>query len=192
MVPTINGMVGYQRKTLPDLVSSLLDGRLYKELQQITTSNIVKLAFLVIEHTPSLTTTDGRFLDVDMSQKQFRTLLVKVQSLGIHYLPSNNLTDTLTAIVDSASYLSSSNALLLRRPTAPKDGWGNRNSAAYLSYFLQSLPSIGPKLADAIVAHFHTRLPLAWVCEITEFLSVPGIGPKLARQLYDFFDIDNT
>ena len=46
---TAKGLIGYQRKTLPDLQSSLLDGRLYKELGQLQASASISYSFLVIE-----------------------------------------------------------------------------------------------------------------------------------------------
>lgn len=187
IIPTSKGLAGYQRKTLPDLKSSLIDGRLFKELSQLRTSPIIAYPFILIEHTPRQVTIDGSFLDVDLPIKNYHSLLTKFQILNIHYLHSPNHIGTILAAINSSTYISSTHSSELRRPTAPKNAWGVATNSAFLSYLLQSFPNVGPKLAEAIVKAFTTTLPLIWTCTQKDFLAIPGIGPALAEKLYSFF-----
>lgn len=189
IVKSSKGLVGYQRKTLPDLIASLLDGRLYKELAQLRTSPIIAYPFIIIEFDPRKTTVDGSFLTVDFSIKSYHSLLTKFQILGIHYLQSPSIQGTVVAIVNSSAYISSANSTELRRPTAPKNSWGQSTNSDYLVYVLQSFPGIGPKVASAIVKYFNTSLPLMWTCDVEDFVKVPGVGRQTAEKLYSFFNV---
>lgn len=181
------GLVGYQRKTLSDLKASLIDGRLYKELAQLRTSSIIAYPFLIVEHDSRQVTTDGSFLDVTFPLRDYQSLITKIQVVGIKYLHSLNHRGTIDAIVNSSTYLSKTSSTELRRPTPPKNAWGEKGNKEYLSYILQSFPGIGPKVADAIVKHFG-GLPLAWLLEVDELMEVPGVGRQTADKLYNFFN----
>lgn len=187
---TPTGLIGYQRKTLPDLKSSLIDGRLYKELAQLTSSPLIKHSFLIIEHDPRQTTTTGEFLDVDLPVSTFQSLIVKSHTLGVGYLPSTHHRGTIEAIANCAIYLSTSHSKTIRRTGSPKDVWGRTGNRQYLSYMLQSFPGVGPKIADAIVNHFDGRLPMMWTCDIDDLMEVPGIGKSTASRLWGFFNMN--
>src|SRR5271157_3886406 len=84
---TPRGMVGYQRKTLPDLQSSLIDGRLYRELSQLQSSASLSHAFLIIE-SELRRTIDGTLLDSTLTIRSVRSIIAKFATAGVGYLPS--------------------------------------------------------------------------------------------------------
>lgn len=187
IVPTKKGLIAYQRKTLLDLKSSLADGRLYRELSQLKTSPILTHSFLILEHDPRKLTNDYQFMDCDFPRKNLTSVLTKVQLLGIHYLESPSTQHTVQTILDSSSYLSSTKSTTLKRPPGEKNHWGVRTNREFLAYILQSFPGIGIKTAYSFLDYFRTTIPLMWITDITELMSVPGIGKETASRLYNFF-----
>lgn len=184
-----NGLIGFQRKTILDLKASILDGRLYKELAQLTTSQLLAYSFVVIEYSPNNVTINGDFLDCTFPRKNYISILTKFHILGVGHHTARNLSDTLAVIDLVTDYCSSSTASLLRRSGDTKDAWGRSTHAGYIEYLVQSFPGVGPKLAKTIVNYFGGTLPLTWNVDVTEFLQIPGVGPKLASRLYNFFNM---
>ena len=184
LVPTKRGLVAFQRKTLPDLQSSLLDGRLYKELGQLTCAPI-RHSFLIIESRLERTTTGELFDASSFTIQTLRSLIAKFAANGIGYLPSVSIGDTAATVEGVSRYLASGDAELVRRPKQTiRDGWGKVSTQQYALFLLQSFPSIGPKLAQAILDHFQ-HVPLQWSVTEADLQHVPGIGPKLAKQLIE-------
>lgn len=188
IVKSTRGLVGYQRKTIPDLKASLIDGRLFRELAQLKTSPIVTYPFVVIEHNPRTFTTSGTFSTTDFPISTYTSVITKIQLVGVHVLNSSSTKDTIRIIQDSSFYLSSANATTLRRAGPDRNTWGKRTNSDYLAYFLQSFPGVGPKLAGSIVSYFNGSLPLVWVVDESELTNIPGIGPSLAHKLHSFFN----
>jgi DNA excision repair protein ERCC-4 len=176
------GTIGFQRKTLSDLQSSLLDGRLYRELGQITSSSL-RASFLVIE-SPLRRTSDNALIDSTLTITQLRSIIAKFYLGGVGTIHTDSVADTSQAVSGIVSYLSRGDAERIRRPKTVGDGWGRVNSRQYALFLLQSFPIIGAKTAEAILDHFG-KVPLAWTVTEEELLQVPGIGPKTARSLLE-------
>ena len=175
------GVVGFQRKTLPDLVASLQDGRLYYELNQLSDSATVAYGFLIVE-SRFITTNDNYFVEANLSVNAFRSLLAKFAVFGIGYLPADSPGDTISCAISVARYLSSGRAGILTRPKNLSNEWGRIDSDAFGVFLLQSFQGIGPKVAKAIYQHFGT-VPLAWTVDAAELARVPGVGRGRAESL---------
>jgi Fanconi anemia group M protein len=178
---TKRGLVGYQRKTLPDLQSSLLDGRLYLELSQLQSSGGISYAYLIIE-SPLARTTEGTLLESTLTIDQVRSIIVKFAASGVSYLPTASVSDTAQAILNVGRYIQSDSFDSVRRPKQLTNAWGTIDSNAYALWLLQSFPGIGPKNAAAIHDHFGT-VPIAWTVTASELQAIPGIGKKMAETL---------
>lgn len=176
-----NGIVGFQRKTLPDLVASLNDGRLHYELGQLESSATVSTAFIIIE-SKLTRTTSGELVEAAISFDALRSVIAKCHSRGIGYIPSIGLDDTVRAIQGVGKYLASSGVDSLHRPKQLKDEWGTVGSNAYALFLLQSFPGVGPKQAKAIYDHFG-YVPIGWTVTVAELMAVKGIGRKTAESL---------
>lgn len=177
------GIVGYQRKTLPDLHASLLDGRLYKELAQLEATATVAHPYLIIE-SDLRRTTDGQLLEAPITIDAFRSVLCKFAAYNVAYLPTNSVFDTCQAIISTTKYISSPSFTHIRRPKQTTNSWGKKTSNSYALFLLQSFPNIGPSLAAAILKHFgHT--PINWTVTADDLAKVPGIGKKRAQALID-------
>jgi ERCC4-type nuclease len=179
-------IVGYQRKTPDDLLASLHDGRLAKQIAQIKSSALLTHAILIIEGEWQWTT-DGQLLssyNVGFTRKSLMSLIVQIQVNGIVLLQTDGLTDTISTLNSVTISLSkSSHQTLFRRPKQSLTSWGTKNSAEWANHLLQSFDGIGPATATSLVTFFG-KLPLAWTCSEAQLKEVPGIGKTLARSLY--------
>lgn len=175
------GVIGFQRKTLPDLSASLLDGRLDYELRQIGDSATLSYSFLIIESTLARTV-DGELVEAKLSIDGLRSLIAKWASRGVGYLPSDSPSDTLRAVVSTSKYIGSGRHQLDTRPKNLKNEWGKVTSESYALFLLQSFPGIGPKQARLILDHFPT-FPLQWTCTAADLAQIRGIGMKTAERL---------
>jgi ERCC4-type nuclease len=180
---TAKGLIGYQRKTLPDLQASLLDGRLYKELGQLQASASISHSFLVIESTLARTI-DGELLGSTISIDSLRSIIAKFSASGVGYLPTTDTGDTARCILRTSTYLASDSVESVRRPKNLQNEWGTVNSESYALFLLQSFPAIGPKNARNIYSHFGC-VPLQWTVTVEELTKVKGIGRKMAQSLID-------
>jgi DNA excision repair protein ERCC-4 len=175
------GILGYQRKTLPDLAASLQDGRLHYELDQIESSATLTHSFLIIESTLTRTI-DGELVEAGISIQSVRSVIAKCSARGVGYLPSDSPRDTVAAILGVAKYVSSPSFHTTHRPKQLKNEWGSVNSDAYALFLLQSFPNIGPKQAKAIYDHFGF-VPIEWTVSASQLMEVKGIGKKTADAL---------
>jgi ERCC4-type nuclease len=182
LIPTKLGIVGFQRKTLPDLVSSLQDGRLYYELGQLNASATVSYSFLIIESALDTTTDYEQFTEANLSVAAFRSIITKFSVHGTGWLHTYDPTRTIDCALSVSRYLASGNAWHIHRPKQLSNAWGQVTSESYALFLLQSFPGIGPKVAKAIYDHFHT-VPIAWTITTDDLAAVPGIGKKRAESL---------
>lgn len=175
------GLIGYQRKTLPDLQSSLLDGRLYYELAQMESSASISHIFLIIE-SELRRTIDGSLIDSTLTIEQLRSIIAKFSAFGVGYLPSANTEDTFRCVTNVSRYIASGDITAIRRPKQLTNDWGTITSDSYALYLLQSFPGIGPTHARNIHAKFG-GVPLQWTITADDLATVKGIGKKKAADL---------
>ena len=65
-----------------------------------------------------------------------------------------------------------------------RDSWGTSTREDFARFLLQGFPGIGTALADAILERFGA-VPLSWCCTFDELKSVPGIGERRAKTLWE-------
>jgi len=179
---TSKGIVGYQRKTLGDLVNSLYDGRLYKELAQLHATATVAYPFLLLEWDAGRRTSDDEPLDANITLSQLRSIISKFALSGVATLNTYSTLDTLRCVISVSKYIATQKADPPRRPKQTDNEWGVTTSASYGAFLLQSFPNVGPSVAKAIYDHFG-GVPLAWSTTAAELSKVPGIGRKRAEAL---------
>lgn len=181
--PKIGGMVGVQRKEFNDLLSSLADGRLAKELAQLQQC---KLAILIIEGKMRWSA-DGRVLIhryFKVLRSQFRSQIRSIQMRGIVVEFSDSMEDTVNLVEEIAAWASKErHDSLDRRPKAANNNWGSSSSESWLQFFLQGIPGVGPKMALDIIKYFGGTLPLTWTVKPDEFLKIKGVGKKTLESL---------
>lgn len=174
------GRIGVQRKTIPDLIASLHDGRLAKEIPQLQT---LDMGVVVIEGTLEWTSDECLYT-------QTASQLTKAQFLGICWsLFLNGLLPAFTCSqTETIRYLSlfsqwaqkeRHTSLTSRSKTAAKNMYGTRESRDWQIHVMEGFPGIGYTRA-ATVVDFFGGLPLQWTGSLSD---VPGIGQKTAARL---------
>lgn len=181
---TIPGFsVGVQRKEYMDLLASLHDGRLQKEIAQLKR---VSVPVVIIEGKPTWTL-DGYLITRNnrswsWTRKQHHNLILSLQTKNIIVQQSDSLNETIEILKDMSSWLEKSRHDGLDRRPKPKGSWGKATSKEFAKHILQGFDGLGPVQADAIIEHFG-GIPLAWLVTEQQLTEVPGIGPKRARSL---------
>ena len=176
MAITTKGIVGYQRKTLPDLVSSLYDGRLYKELAQLHATGTVAYPFLLLEYDPARRTTDDDPIDANITLSQLRSIIAKFALSNVATLTTFSTLDTLRCVISTSKYIATTKGDIPKRPKQTDNQWGITTSESYGAFLLQSFPAVGPTIAKAIYDAFG-GVPLAWT--VTRR---PRQGPRYRAQ----------
>lgn len=190
MDPTIKGLVGVQRKAIPDLVASVQDGRLAKEVAQLQTC---KVAVVIVEGRPRWSS-EGQLMMgyVKWSRTQHRSLLRSIQGRGIFVEHSDSIADTAALIREIASWVGKGDHTSLdRRPKPGPNNWGKVDDEAWACHLLQSVPDIGPVQAKAIWDHFDGAIPVALTTDAVELAKVPGLGPKRIAKILKAFNAND-
>lgn len=176
--------VAVQRKTIPDLLGSLEDGRLARETAMLKRTDV---PVLIVEGRPEYTG-DGHLIHAYQSRytkEQIRNLLRSVSHEGIRVEYTDSAVDTVDAVIEMEKYYSKSvhRSLAVRPKAAAKTDWGTRYDRDWAIFLLQGFPGVGPALAAAIFDHFG-EVPLAWTCRKKELEQVDGIGKRRAEALW--------
>jgi ERCC4-type nuclease len=187
MVVAGRGKLALQRKTFPDdFLASLEDGRLARELTGLSRT---QWPVLIVEGRPQWTA-DGHLLATWTSRwtrRQLRNLLRSVWlTHGVMVEQTDDLHDTAAAVLELESWFRKKvhRSLLSRPKQVVRDSWGPNRREDFARFLLQGFPGIGTALAEAILKRFG-RVPLSWNCTLAELRSVPGIGERRAKTLWE-------
>jgi ERCC4-type nuclease len=175
------GLVGVQRKTVTDLLASLQDGRLAREMGQL---GAVDVPVLLVEGRPRWTV-EGMMLAVAFRREAWAGLLLSVQfAHGIAVVATDDLRDTAFWLGAAVEWFGKSEHRSLRTRPKPTDSWGDYTREAFETQLLQSFPGVGAELAGRIVKQFG-GVPLRWTVGERELRKVKGIGPERARAMLE-------
>lgn len=174
------GLVGVQRKEIADLIASVRDGRLAKELAQMTQ---LAIGVLVIEGRVRWTS-DGELLSSRSAwtRAQHLGLTFSIQSQGYWINSTEDMDDTMSFVLSLEKWLSKERHTLGRVRPKVKGEWGNATSKEWGIHLLQSFPGVGYGQATAIYERFG-GVPLAWTVEEWDLMDVKGIGARRAGAL---------
>lgn len=175
---------GIQRKEFHDLLASVDDGRLGKEVGQMSSAKV--RGVLVIEGSVRWTsegdivTGYGR----PWRREQWYGMQLAVQLEGVWMVHTANLADTVAFVRSFNTWTKKRGHGSLAARPGPKGLWGTRaDDRDWAKHVLTSFPSIGPTAADRIFEKFG-RVPLKWDCEKGDLLKVKGLGPKKVEQAW--------
>lgn len=178
--------VGVQRKEIHDLVASVRDGRLHREVQQMGTclaGGGLGIAVLVVEGRFTWTV-DGEWIEQGYrwTRRQHRGLLWSVRSRGIWVETTSNADDTAGLCRDLEAWAKKDRHSSLDHRPGPVGMWGKATTREYASHVLQGFEGVGPELAGRILDHFG-RLPIGWLVTAADLEAVHGIGKVKAKKL---------
>lgn len=178
--------LGVQRKAISDFFSSVLDGRLAKEVAQLTTSPLLTHHCLIVEGkvewTSDGTSTSTNSAYHSITRSGYRSLLTSLQLSGILVHTTTDSRDTAELVVGLAGYLGKEHHSALTRRPKQRSEWGRTTSRAFGVHLLQSFDGVGPELAGRIYDAFG-GVPFHWSITAPQLEGVDGIGKVTANKL---------
>lgn len=180
LIPSLR--LGIQRKQVSDLVASLTDGRLTKEMLQM--KRLVHRV-LVVEGRFAWTA-DGEWVNgfTRFTRKQYWGALMSVQEMGVKVIQTSDINETVQAVEECIGWAKkkSHTSLEGRAKGGLVSKWGTREDKDWQMFLAQGFDGIGPTQARAIVEYFG-GVPLQWTVTEKELQKVKGIGRERARGL---------
>ena len=175
--------VGVQRKEIKDLLGSVADGRLGKELRQMGNLNTkILIVEGVIRYTNDGTLVDSLGWGKPWGEKALTGLLLSVRMKGVWVVHTDGIAGTKRMIGYLAEWFSKPRHNSLDHRPGPVGLFGSDISdVEWGTYMLQSLPGVGPELAKRIYDMY--GVPWSWDVGMEELLMVEGIGPKRAKAM---------
>lgn len=172
LFPSPHGLIGIQRKAVSDLVSSLRDRRLPREIVQMEG---LDHAFLIVEGDWDWDW-EGISRRTGYTLSEYRGLVMSMQIIhGIHVLTTDSIEETAETLRHMEVWFSKKeHGSLLRMPKA--------KVAAEL-HILQYFDGISLTRAKAIYDWFG-RVPLQWTVTRKAMQDVPGLGKVTVDKLF--------
>ena len=158
-----------ERKTIRDFLSSVYDGRLFKQCSELSTT--YKKPFLILEGDLS------KLRTISKNPKVFYGALTSVTlSTNINLLYTPSPFDTAMAILVLQNHLTKEHdsRVLLRKPKKDME------SGLQQLYIVSSLPGVGEKLAERLLYAFKTPRRV-FNASVKDLSRVSGVG--MARAL---------
>lgn len=167
----VDDNVVFERKTINDFATSLLDARLFRQATRLARVQMPKRTAFIIE---------GGFsqCSVAVSRESMQGALISlVLVFGIPVLRSTGADETARLIVYAGRQLADQDqGAIVWRNRKPKRMWNRR------LHILQSLPGVGRERAIRLLEHFGT-VERCLRADVAELCQVEGIGAKTAREI---------
>lgn len=177
--------VGVQRKAIPDFIASIMDGRLAKEVQQMSACNRLDIKALLIEGEPQFTS-DGIYMGngygSTFTLAQFRGVLWSARERGLWVDFTRSITETRVWLRMLEQWAGKDKHSALDRRPAAFGSWGKPDSREFGVHLLQGLPNVGPELAARIYDHFK-GVPWSWTVDAQELMAISGLGKKRVAEM---------
>jgi Fanconi anemia group M protein len=167
-----------ERKTLADLETSIIDGRIFSQLQDLS---LIKKSSLIIEGDP--------FLLYNSKRINGKALIGLITSIGLNYrIPiffTRNQKQTALFLYTMAKKEQISNNKSedskLRYQKTKMSG------SQFQLFIMQSFPDVGPTLAKSILKEFKSIKNIS-NATIEDLQNVSKLGPKKAQKIKYLFE----
>jgi DNA excision repair protein ERCC-4 len=172
----VNPEIAAERKSIPDFVSSVYDGRLFAQASALSTS--YRKPYIIVE---------GDVSQVSGMVRNLASYYGAIASVTLAYdlrlMHTANADETALAI---AALVKNSRARpippgLVQPPPKSKD------EAQQQLYFVSALPGVGMKLARRMLGRYGTPRRVASLTE-AQFAMIPGVGAKRASKIARVLD----
>lgn len=185
LIPSVDhGVVGVQRKEINDLISSVRDGRLQREVAQMKT---LGLGVFLIEGRLQWTVDGVLLANGEWTRAQHLGVIWSLQSAGYWTMSTSDLGETFAWLSMFTKWLTipaSRHRSTKTRPGPSKGLWGKRDNRDWGVHILQGFDGVGYELACRIWDKFD-GLPLRWDVDVDALSSVAGIGKVRAARLIE-------
>lgn len=176
---------GIQRKEIKDLLASIEDGRLAKEIGMM--AGRIDVPVLMVEGELRFTMdgvlTNGSGFGREWTKTALRGLLWSARAKGLWVQHTDNLADTIATVQMLQLWAKKDRHGTLEKRPGVQSVWGRGHvmDREYGVYVLQSLPGVGSELAGRIWDKYGLCMELT-VGE-GELMAVEGIGKKKAQAM---------
>jgi DNA excision repair protein ERCC-4 len=166
----IGNRVIVERKTIKDFAQSIVDGRLFRQMIRLASSNF--MGVLILEGTAVDT------VDLRMTRGSIQGALITVSViLGIPVLRSKDPSETARLIVYIGRQAGS-----MVRGGVQRHGYRPKDKRKTQLYILQGLPKVGPERAGRLLDRFGS-VEAAISASSSKLQSVDGIGKSIAAKI---------
>lgn len=166
----VAGQLLFERKTLRDLVVSIIDGRFLSQARRLASGPLRSVILL-----------EGTARDLansEMSREAIQGALITATIMfGIPLLRSRNPQESAQLMLFAARQSST-----LTSGALPRVGARPRSKRALQLHIMQGLPNIGPTRAARLIDRFHT-VEGAITAAPEALAQVKGVGPTLAGKI---------
>jgi len=167
-----------ERKTIPDFCHSIKDGRLFKQVKNLASSNVP--ACLILEGKNRL------FKETDFSPQAIQGILLSISlAFRLPILKTKNPQETVQVMLQSYKQLTKDRLEEVR--FYPKFSAHKKPNHPLLSQrikILEGFPGIGTDRAERLLMKFG-NLHNVFTAEEEELLNVPGLGKKTVDRLWE-------
>lgn len=180
-----HAVIGIQRKSMQDLVASIGDGRLQRDIMGARVGMMAReldVAVLLVEGDVR----DLSSFGPQWTESSLRKLLWGVRGRGVWVERTGRLSETVEVVSWFAEWADRPSGGTLA--TMPKSWRGVHVDVKreWGEWVLQVLPGVGVKLARRI--YDQLGVPLRWEVGKEELMEVEGIGEKKAEKILGVFD----
>ena len=161
-----------ERKTNIDFVQSIINGHLFHQCSGLRKTG--KVPLIIVEGNPFKTRHD-------IKPEAIKGALLAVSlSWQIPIIRSSGKEDTVHLLIMASKQQINTPVFIRRTGKKP------RKVQKQQHYFVQSLPGVGPELAQRLLAHFNSIKQIV-LADISSLEKVEGIGKTKAVKLFEFF-----
>lgn len=171
--------VGVQRKEVKDLVNSLHNGLLGKELAKM---NQLDLRIMLVEGDFRWTTSGASGSVNGWTKAQQTAIEFSFALQGLWIVRTENKEETILTILSLQKFLDKDNHSLIRNRPKASSSWGKADNKDWAVHLLQSFDGVAANTAERIYDHFE-GVPLCWTVTKDELMEVKGVGAKRAETL---------
>jgi ERCC4-type nuclease len=160
----------FERKTLPDLVASIADGRLFHQANRLARGRL--RGVILLEGGAK------QIADSGMSREAIQGALICVSVvLGIPLLRSRDAKESAKLMIYAAQQLQR-----VMSGALPRSGVRPKNKRKVQLHILQGLPGVGPARAQRLLERYGS-VEGALAAEWEDLALLPGIGETTARKI---------
>jgi len=188
---TRRGQVPIERKKIPsDLIASVNDGRLAKELRamrQVSRFYIVLLhGTFIFRNDDTLVIPGAKKAGRDWTRKGIKNLLRTLQYVeGVYLEYAEDDRELVEVVQQVEDYFNKSQHLSLRIRPGLQSNWLIPSRDEKYLYWMQGLPKISAIRAKQLLKVFPTPLSICGA-SIEELSNISGIGKTIAGAIYNF------
>ncbi|MDP2721229.1 MAG: ERCC4 domain-containing protein [Bacteroidales bacterium] len=168
----IDGDIVIERKTSTDFVQSILSGHLFDQCARLRKTGLHSL--IIVEGNPFNTrhhikpeAIKGALLSVSLSWQ-------------IPVIRSSGIEDTAQLMIMASEQQLNPPFFIRKMGKKPKKEQKQQH------YLIQTLPGIGPALAQRLLAHFNSIEQIV-LADMDSLIKVEGVGKQKAKRLFEFF-----